>query len=104
MLNFLWWFLAGPIAGWLTGRLMRSRHNGWLDAVAGLVGAILLGTLCGFLGIDATTTKLGSALTGAAGAMVVAFVVGKTISRRQDAQPRAASSRSYTSYKSRIGK
>lgn len=105
MLNFLWWFVAGPIVGWLAGRLMRSGHNGWLDALSGLVGAILAGTLCEFLGLAVNYTWEESALTGAAGALVVTFIIRKVIAGKSDALPQRASNRSsYTSYKSRMGK
>jgi uncharacterized membrane protein YeaQ/YmgE (transglycosylase-associated protein family) len=105
MFNFVWWFAVGPIVGWLVGRLMRSRHNGWLDALAGLVGAILVGTFCEFAGFSATYTQIDACLTGGAGALVVSFIFSKLLATKTAAIPRTSTSRSsYTSYKSRMGK
>jgi uncharacterized membrane protein YeaQ/YmgE (transglycosylase-associated protein family) len=105
MFNFLWWFVAGPIVGWLAGRLMRSGHNGWMDALSGLVGATLAGTLCEFAGFAVNYTWVESVLTGSAGALVVTFIFRKVIAGKTESLPRQASTRSsYTSYKSRMGK
>jgi len=105
MLNFLWWFLVGPIVGWIVGRLLRSSHNGWIDALVGLVGAILVGTAVEFAGFSPTYTAVDACISGGAGALIVTFFVGKVIAKKSVALPKPSSSRSsYTSYKSRIGK
>ena len=104
MLNFLWWFTVGPVVGWLAGRLMRTRQAWWLDAIAGLVGAILAGTACELLGMDFSTTEIGAGLVGAAGALLVTLVVRKTTGEKFAPEAKQSSARSFTSYKSRIGK
>lgn len=104
MLNFLWWFVAGPLAGWLLGRLMRSAHNPWLDALAGLIGAILAGTLCALTGLAASFSPIEAILIGAAGALVVTFGFQKALGGTAAAAQKQSGTRSYTSYKSRIGK
>ncbi len=105
MLNFLWWFLVGPLVGWVAGRLMRTRQAWWLDAIAGLVGAILAGTACELLGLDFSSTEIGAVLVAAAGALIVTFVFRKVAGEKLATLPKRSSTRSsYTSYKSRIGK
>jgi uncharacterized membrane protein YeaQ/YmgE (transglycosylase-associated protein family) len=106
MLNYLWWFIGGPIAGWLTGRLMRSPGWGGLDLLAGLVGGIVGGTLYEIAGFNPAYTPLSAAIVGAAGGIVVTFIFRKIAGRRPDASaPKQSSGRgSYTSYKSRMGK
>jgi uncharacterized membrane protein YeaQ/YmgE (transglycosylase-associated protein family) len=105
VLNFVWWFLVGPIAGWLVGKVMKTSHIGWLNAAAGLVGAVLAGVLTELLGFDPSRTGLGAALTGAAGAITVTFIFAKVIAPKSTpAQSSSSKSRSYTSYKSRMGK
>jgi uncharacterized membrane protein YeaQ/YmgE (transglycosylase-associated protein family) len=107
MFNFLWWFVVGPIVGWLVGKVMRSAHNGWFDVLAGLFGAIAVGTFCELAGISATYTPLVACFSGGAGALIVTFIFCKVIGAKAAAiAPRAPASRSssYTSYKSRMGK
>jgi uncharacterized membrane protein YeaQ/YmgE (transglycosylase-associated protein family) len=104
MLYFLWWFVAGPIVGWLLGRLMRAAHNPWLDALVGLIGAIVAGTLCTFTGVATSVSPLEAILIGAGGALVVTFAFQKIIGEKVSPTSKPSSGRSYTSYKSRMGK
>jgi uncharacterized membrane protein YeaQ/YmgE (transglycosylase-associated protein family) len=104
MLNFLWWFAAGPLVGWGLGRLMRSGHNPWLDALAGLVGAILAGTVCALTGLADSTAPLEALVIAVAGALVVTFCFHKAVGGKIAASAKRSGSRSYTSYKSRMGK
>ena len=104
MLNFLLWFVVGPLVGWLAGRLMRAGGSAWLDAAAGLVGAIVVGTACDLVGFTVSDSLVGSALSGAAGALAVTWVFRKLIAKESDALAKPSSRKSYTSYKSRMGK
>jgi uncharacterized membrane protein YeaQ/YmgE (transglycosylase-associated protein family) len=104
MLNFLLWFVVGPLVGWLAGKLMRTGGNPWLDAAAGLVGAIVVGTACDLVGFTVSNTLVGSALSGAAGALAVTVVFRKLIAKESDVLAKPSSRKSYTSYKSRMGK
>ena len=104
MLNFLWWFVVGPVVGWVTGRVMRAQGGWWLDVIAGLIGAFVVGTACTLLGLDFASSQEGAPLVGAIGALVVVIVFRwSTRNKSAMAQPRP-SSRSYTSYKSRMQK
>lgn len=104
MFNFLWSFVVGPIAGWLTGRLMRSRGIGWLDIIAGLVGALIVSTVFALFGSEFSTTEFGTVLISAAGAAAVTYLFHKVAAKNPDGLPKAGSGRSYTSYKSRMSK
>jgi len=104
LLNFLWWFVVGPAAGWLAGKLMRSTGGAGLDALAGLVGAILAGALGVFIGFDFSNSALGACLTAAVGALAVLLIYKRVAAKEAGAAPRKANSRSYTSYKSRMDK
>jgi len=105
MLNFLLWFVVGPVVGWLAGRVMRTNHNGWLDALAGLVGAILVGTGCELFGLDFSSTPIGAAVTAAAAAVVVTILFRVTAGDKLASATKPGNRRSsYTSYKSRMGK
>ena len=104
MLSFLWWFVAGPAAGWLFGRLMRSTHSAWMDALAGLIGAIFAGTVATLTGIVDSTAPLEAILVAAAGALIVTFILHKSLRGKAQIEARPGSGRSYTSYKSRLGK
>lgn len=105
MFNFFWSFLIGPVAGWLTGRLMRSKGIGWLDMIAGLIGALIVTTVFALLGSDFSSTEIGTVIISAVGAVIVTFTFRKVAAKSPDALPKATSMRSsYTSYKSRMGK
>jgi uncharacterized membrane protein YeaQ/YmgE (transglycosylase-associated protein family) len=103
MFNFIWWFLSGPVAGLITGRLMRAPHW-WIDPIAGLLGAILIGTLFTLAGLNPAYTEIDAVLVGAAGGALVTFAFRKISAPKRDAALTKAGSRSYTSYKSRMGK
>lgn len=104
MLNFLWWFVVGPIVGWVTGRVMRAQGGWWLDVIAGLIGAFVMGTACTLLDLDFVNSPEGSALVGGVGALIVVLVFRwSTRNKNAMALPRSGS-RSYTSYKSRMRK
>jgi uncharacterized membrane protein YeaQ/YmgE (transglycosylase-associated protein family) len=104
LLNFLWWFVVGPAVGWLAGKLMRSTGSAGLDALAGLVGAILAGAVCVLIGFDLSNSALGACITGAAGALAVTFIYKRVAAKEAGAAPRKTNARSYTSYKSRMDK
>jgi uncharacterized membrane protein YeaQ/YmgE (transglycosylase-associated protein family) len=104
MLTFLWWFVVGPGVGWLTGKLMRIPGKGLLPAIAGLVGAFLVGAVCDLLDLEISASGPGSILIGIVGALVVTVIFCKVVKKDSQGTPRIASDRSYTSYKSRMRK
>jgi uncharacterized membrane protein YeaQ/YmgE (transglycosylase-associated protein family) len=105
-LSFLWWFVAGPIAGWLTGRLMRSPGLGLMDALAGTVGGLVFGVAGEMLGLNTSDTGLAAVIAAAIGAIVVTFAFRKSVGKRMEdvSAPKHAGARSYTSYKDRMRK
>jgi uncharacterized membrane protein YeaQ/YmgE (transglycosylase-associated protein family) len=104
MLSFLWWFIVGPAVGWLTGKMMRVPGNGLLAAVSGLVGAFLVGTVCDLLDFELSGSVAGSVLIGIVGALIVTIIFCKVVAKDAKGTPRMAATRSYTSYKSRMGR
>jgi uncharacterized membrane protein YeaQ/YmgE (transglycosylase-associated protein family) len=51
MHGLIWWILVGLIAGWLTGKIMKSGGYGFLgDIIIGILGAIAGGWIVEFLG------------------------------------------------------
>ena len=105
MFNFLWWFVAGPIAGWLTGRLMRSPGMGLMDALAGTIGGLVFGIVGEMVGLNTSDTGLAAAIAATLGAIVVTFIFRKSIGKKiGGSEPRQAGTRSYTSYKDRMRK
>jgi uncharacterized membrane protein YeaQ/YmgE (transglycosylase-associated protein family) len=52
-MSFLVWIIAGIIAGWLTGMLVRGAGYGLLgDLAIGLIGGLIGGALAGVFGIQ----------------------------------------------------
>lgn len=53
-MNFLAWIVAGLIAGWLAGQVMKGGGYGVLvDLILGILGGFLGGWIFGLLGIGA---------------------------------------------------
>lgn len=70
-MSFFGVLLVGLIAGWLAGRIMRSRAHGLgIDLVVGLIGAMLGGWVFGLLGL-AATSPLGTLVTATVGAVAL---------------------------------
>ena len=51
-MNFLAWIVAGLIAGWLAGQVMKGGgYRGLVDLILGILGGFLGGWIFGLLGI-----------------------------------------------------
>ena len=63
------WIITGALAGWLTGRVMKSRGGAPTDIVVGIFGAFIGELLFSFFGFAGTTGfniwSLGVAFVGA---------------------------------------
>jgi uncharacterized membrane protein YeaQ/YmgE (transglycosylase-associated protein family) len=104
MLDILWWLVIGPFAGWLTGRLLRTSTSAWMDAFAGVLGAAVAGTLSNLLGFTMVLGIIALLVFPTVGAIGLTVIYHK-VTPRDPAGPRAAArNRSYTSYRSRMGK
>lgn len=52
-MGFIFWILAGLIAGWLTGKIMKGSGYGFFgDILLGIAGAIVGGFIARHLGLD----------------------------------------------------
>jgi uncharacterized membrane protein YeaQ/YmgE (transglycosylase-associated protein family) len=74
-MSFLVWIIAGIIAGWLTGMLVRGAGYGLLgDLAIGLIGGLIGGALAGVFGIQ-PTNLIGSILVAAFGGVVLVWLL-----------------------------
>ena len=64
-MNFIVWIIAGIVAGWLAGLVVRGRGFGLIgDLVIGLLGGLVGGWIAGLVGLQ-TTSFLGQILVAA---------------------------------------
>lgn len=75
--------LIGAIAGWLAGKIMRSKSGGlFLFIILGIVGAYVGNWLFNALDITVKSTFLGSLVTATIGAIVL-IVAGRILFRKK---------------------
>ncbi len=74
-MNFFVWIIAGIVAGWLAGLVVRGRGFGLIgDLVIGLLGGLVGGWIAGLVGLQ-TTSFLGQILVAALGGVVLVAIV-----------------------------
>jgi uncharacterized membrane protein YeaQ/YmgE (transglycosylase-associated protein family) len=67
--------IAGLIAGWLTGKLMRGRGYGFfVDILLGLVGAVIGQTIFAHLGV-VVYGRIGFIATAVIGAVILVAII-----------------------------
>ncbi len=76
------WIVLGAVAGWITGRVLKSNKYGPLiDVVMGIAGAMAGGFLIvygGFPGrLEVVSTSLSAILGAVALTVLAAFVIGR---------------------------
>jgi len=70
------WVLAGLIAGWLTGKIMRGSGYGFImDILLGIAGAIIGGFIARHLGLDPHGGFIYSTLIAIGGAIILVAIV-----------------------------
>jgi uncharacterized membrane protein YeaQ/YmgE (transglycosylase-associated protein family) len=70
------WVLAGLIAGWLTGKIMRGSGYGFImDILLGIAGAIIGGFIARHLGLDPHGGFIYSTLIAIGGAIILVVIV-----------------------------
>jgi len=75
MLSLLWWIIVGLIAGWATGKIMRSSGRGVLaDIGIGIAGAIVGGWIMRALGFARHGGMIYTVLVAIVGAMILTFL------------------------------
>jgi len=74
-MNILLWLIAGIIAGWLTGVIMKGGGYGLIgDLIVGLIGGLIGGFLAGLFGV-APTNWLGQILVAVLGGVVLVAIL-----------------------------
>jgi uncharacterized membrane protein YeaQ/YmgE (transglycosylase-associated protein family) len=82
-MDWLWFILAGALAGWLAGRVMRGNGFGLPgDVVVGIAGAFIGGWLFPAVGEEIVRGTVGRLLAAFAGALLLLFVVRLFTGRR----------------------
>jgi uncharacterized membrane protein YeaQ/YmgE (transglycosylase-associated protein family) len=74
-MSFLAWVVLGLLAGFIASKIVNKKGEGlFLDAILGIVGAVVGGWLFGLFGASGVTgVNLYSLLVAVAGAIVVLF-------------------------------
>lgn len=74
-MNFIFWLIAGVIAGWLTGLIMKGRGFGLIgDLVVGLLGGLIGGWLAGKIGLGASGL-IGEILIAVVGGVILVAIL-----------------------------
>jgi uncharacterized membrane protein YeaQ/YmgE (transglycosylase-associated protein family) len=74
-MEFVWFILAGLVAGWLAGMLVKGGGFGVVgDIVVGVIGALLGGYLFGLFGLSAGGL-VGSIVVATVGAIVLIVIL-----------------------------
>ena len=75
-MHFIAWLLAGIIAGWLTGLIMKGRGYGLIgDLVVGLLGGLLGGWLFSLLRLPAIGGWIGETVVAVVGGVVLVAII-----------------------------
>jgi uncharacterized membrane protein YeaQ/YmgE (transglycosylase-associated protein family) len=74
--GILFWILAGLIAGWLTGKIMKGSGYGFfVDILLGIAGGVVGGFIARHLGLDPAGGFIYSTLIAVGGAVVLVALV-----------------------------
>ena len=75
-MGILFWILAGLIAGWLTGKIMKGSGYGFFgDILLGIAGGILGGFIARHLGLDPAGKFIYSTLIAVAGGVILVGII-----------------------------
>jgi uncharacterized membrane protein YeaQ/YmgE (transglycosylase-associated protein family) len=75
MLRLLWWIIVGLIAGWATGKIMRSPRQGFLmDFLLGIIGALVGGRIMQAFGFARHGGMIYTILVAIGGAVLLTFL------------------------------
>ena len=75
-MGWLLWIVAGLIAGWATGKIMKGSGYGVLgDIILGIVGGILGGWILGLLNLNPGGGFIPSVLVAIVGAVILVALV-----------------------------
>jgi uncharacterized membrane protein YeaQ/YmgE (transglycosylase-associated protein family) len=72
----LFWILAGLIAGWLTGKIMKGSGYGFFaDILLGIAGGVVGGFIARHIGLDVGGSFIWSTLVAVGGAIILVAIV-----------------------------
>ena len=75
-MGIIYWILAGLIAGWLTGKIMKGSGYGFfVDILLGIAGGFVGGWLARHLGLDPAGGFIYSTLIAIGGAVILVAIV-----------------------------
>jgi uncharacterized membrane protein YeaQ/YmgE (transglycosylase-associated protein family) len=75
-MGIILWILAGLIAGWLTGKIMKGSGYGFIvDILLGIAGAIVGGFIARHLGLDPSGGFIYSTLIAIGGAIILVAII-----------------------------
>jgi len=84
-MHFLWWIIAGLIAGWATGKIMSGHGYGALwDIVLGIVGAVVGGWIMRAVGFSGQGGFIYTVLVAIGGACLLTWLF-RLVTRRKSA-------------------
>ena len=83
MLGLIWWVIVGLIAGWITGKIMKSSGYGaWMDIILGIVGAIIGGFLMRLVGFEGSGGMIYTIIIAIICAVILTWVVRKVMGNK----------------------
>jgi uncharacterized membrane protein YeaQ/YmgE (transglycosylase-associated protein family) len=75
-MGIILWIVAGLIAGWLTGKIMKGSGYGFIvDILLGIAGAIVGGFIARHLGLDPNGGFIYSTLIAVGGAIILVVII-----------------------------
>lgn len=75
-MGFIAWIIAGLIAGWATGKIMKGSGYGFIvDILLGIAGAIVGGFIARHLGLDPHGGFIYSTLIAIVGAIILVVII-----------------------------
>lgn len=75
-MGFIAWIIAGLIAGWATGKIMKGSGYGFIvDILLGIAGAIVGGFIARHLGLDPHGGFIYSTLVAIGGAIILVVII-----------------------------
>jgi len=75
-MGIIYWILAGLLAGWLTGKIMKGSGYGFIvDILLGIAGAFVGGFIARHLGLDPAGGFIYSTLIAIGGAIILVALV-----------------------------
>ncbi|MGD0740622.1 MAG: GlsB/YeaQ/YmgE family stress response membrane protein [Terracidiphilus sp.] len=75
-MGILYWILAGLIAGWLTGKIMKGSGYGFfVDILLGIAGGFVGGWIARHVGLDPAGGFIYSTLIAIGGAVILVAIV-----------------------------